>query len=236
MFNLFKKAHPCEEAVCILNHVEDRMSGKQTAPVKADYPIHQRMLSQFDRLLSSEKQMAKACQTMLGTVSSLSEFDVRMTHSAYSLTDFAKEMAVLSESNLAIVEEITASMNDVNDTIGHTSAKMQQLSEASQQLITKNDQSMEEIHEINLLKENVVTDTNHMREQIEQLVEMAGRVNEIVNGVAAIAEQTNLLALNASIEAARAGEFGRGFAVVADEIRKLADSKALPIPCNRPIA
>jgi methyl-accepting chemotaxis protein len=224
MFNLFKKAHPCEEAVCILNHVEDRMSGKQTAPVKADYPIHQRMLSQFDRLLSSEEQMAKACQTMLGSVSSLSEFDVRMTHSAYSLTDFAKEMAVLSESNLAIVEEITASMNDVNDTIGHTSAKMQQLSEASQQLIAKNDQSMEEIHGINLLKENVVTDTNHMREQIEQLVEMASRVNEIVNGVAAIAEQTNLLALNASIEAARAGEFGRGFAVVADEIRKLADS------------
>lgn len=224
MFDFFKKARPCDEAVCILNNVEDRMSGKKVGPVKADYHIHQRMLSQFDRLLSSEEKMSGACKTMLGTVSSLSEFDVRMTHSAYSLTNFAKEMAVLSESNLAIVEEITASMNDVNDTIGHSSTKMQQLSEASQQLIAKNDESMAEIHEINLLKENVVTDTNQMREQIEQLVEMATRVNEIVNGVAAIAEQTNLLALNASIEAARAGELGRGFAVVADEIRKLADS------------
>jgi len=62
-----------------------------------------------------------------------------------------------------------------------------------------------------------------MGQKIDQLVEMANKVNDIVHGVGQIAEQTNLLALNASIEAARAGENGRGFAVVADEIRKLAD-------------
>lgn len=226
MFNFLKKP-PCDEALCILKNVEDRMSGKVSgnlSDLKVDYPIHQRMLSQFDKLLNSEAKMSDACKSMLGTVSSLSEFDVKMTHSAYALTNFAKEMALLSESNLAIVEEITASMNDVNETIVHTSSKMLHLSESSKDLIRKNDESMVQINEINSLKEHVVTDTKLMRDQIEQLVDMATRVNEIVNGVAAIAEQTNLLALNASIEAARAGEFGRGFAVVADEIRKLADS------------
>ncbi len=224
MFNILKKNAPCDEALCILKNVEDRMNGKPVDPIQVAYPIHQRVLGTFDKLLASEAKMADACRTMLGTVSALSEFDVRMTHSSYSLTSFAKEMAALSESNLAIVEEITASMNDVNDTISQTSQKMLHLSAASQDLIAKNDESLVQIEEINALKENVVADTTLMSSQIEQLVAMATRVNDIVDGVAAIAEQTNLLALNASIEAARAGEFGRGFAVVANEIRKLADS------------
>ncbi len=224
MFNFLRKNAPCEEALCILQNVEDRLSGKPAGPIRVAYPIHQRVLGNFDKLLASEAKMAGACKTMLGTVSALSEFDVRMTHSSYSLMNFAKEMATLSESNLAIVEEITASMNDVNETIAQTSQKMVRLSAASQNLIAKNDESLVQIGEINALKENVVADTTLMRDQIEQLVDMATRVNDIVDGVAAIAEQTNLLALNASIEAARAGEFGRGFAVVADEIRKLADS------------
>jgi methyl-accepting chemotaxis protein len=224
MFNIFRKNAPCEEALCILKNVEDRINGKPAAPLQVAYPIHQRVLGNFDKLLASEAKMADACKTMLGTVSALSEFDVRMTHSSYSLINLAKDMATLSESNLAIVEEITASMNDVNETIAQTSQKMQHLSAASQDLIAKNDDSLVQIGEINALKENVVADTTLMRDQIEQLVDMATRVNDIVDGVAAIAEQTNLLALNASIEAARAGEHGRGFAVVAEEIRKLADS------------
>lgn len=223
MMNFFKKA-PCNEALCIIKNVEDRLKGKTVEPITVDYPIHQTMLKHFDRLLASEEKMSVSSKKMLGSISALSEFDVKMTHSAYKLIDFAQNMSQLSESNLAIVEEITASMNEVNETINHTSATMHQLSEASNDLIRKNDESMGQLNEINTLKEHVVNDTMTMSEQIAQLVEMADKVSEIVNGVEAIAEQTNLLALNASIEAARAGEFGRGFAVVANEIRKLADS------------
>ncbi len=49
-----------------------------------------------------------------------------------------------------------------------------------------------------------------MGQKIDQLVQMANRVNEIVNGVGEIAEQTNLLALNASIEAARQAKTEEG--------------------------
>jgi methyl-accepting chemotaxis protein len=115
-------------------------------------------------------------------------------------------------------------MNQVNDTISQTADTLKNLSDSSEVLLTRNNQSLSQIEEVNSLKNNVMNDANIMREQIRQLVEMSERVNDIVNDVRAIADQTNLLALNASIEAARAGEHGRGFAVVAQEIRKLADS------------
>jgi len=222
--NLFKKKSQCNEALCIIKNVEDRFNGKAVTDLTVEYPIHQTLFKYLDKLLTSEKKMSVSSKQMVNIISSLSEFDVKMTHSSYELIDFAQNMSALSESNLAIVEEITASMNDVNETIGHTSATMNQLSESSDNLIRKNDESMVQLTEVNTLKENVVKDTTSMSEQIAQLVDMAAKVSEIVNGVEAIAEQTNLLALNASIEAARAGEFGRGFAVVANEIRKLADN------------
>ena len=221
--SFFKKDAPCSEALCIIKNVEDRLRGKVVDNLKVEYPIHKTLLQHFDKLLTSEEKMSLNSKQMLNVISSLSEFDVKMKHSAYKMIDFAKNMSVVSESNLAIVEEITASMNDVNDTIGHTSDTMDQLSKSSHDLIRKNDESMFQLNEVNTLKENVVKDTTTMSEQIEQLVAMATKVNEIVNGVQVIAEQTNLLALNASIEAARAGEFGRGFSVVATEIRNLAD-------------
>ena len=223
MMKFFKKA-PCDEAVCIIKNVEDRLNGKIVENPKVDYPIHKTLFKHFDRLLESEKKMSINSKKMLLSTSSLSEFDVKTTYSAYKLIDFAKDMSVLSESNLAIVEEITASMNQVNNLIDNTSNTMNHLSQSSKTLVKKNDDSMIQLKELKILKENVTEDITTMNEQINQLVQMAAKINEIVNGVEEIAEQTNLLALNASIEAARAGEFGKGFAVVAEEIRKLADS------------
>ncbi len=62
--------------------------------------------------------------------------------------------------------------------------------------------------------------------KVEQLVEAAGRIGNVVTLIEAIASQTNLLALNATIEAARAGEAGKGFAVVASEVKQLAGQTA----------
>ncbi|UDF04294.1 globin-coupled sensor protein [Asticcacaulis sp. AND118] len=64
------------------------------------------------------------------------------------------------------------------------------------------------------------------RADINNLLESARQIGEVVNLISDIASQTNLLALNATIEAARAGEAGRGFAVVASEVKTLATQTA----------
>lgn len=220
----FLKKSPCDEARCIIQYVEDRFRGKVSDNFKVNYPIHQTILKHFDNLFANEEKMSTSSQKMLYAIASLSQFDVEMAHEAYELTAFADSLSSLSESNLAIVEQITASMNDVNEKISYTSNIMDKMSNSAGALIQKNDESMLQLDEVSKIKEYVIKDTVTMNEQIEQLVDMAEKVSEIVNGVEAIAEETNLLALNASIEAARAGELGRGFAVVANEIRKLADN------------
>lgn len=220
---VFKKSRPCHEAECIISHVEAIISGEKTTEPIVDYPIHKKMLSTINSLLGNEEEMANSAKEILEVTASISDFDMNMEHISEMLVQFSYEMANLSESNVAIVEETNASMAQVNETVVQAAATLNDLSDHSQQLLVSNNEGLKQIMEVAELKENVMKDAEQMKVQIERLVEMTDKISEIVGGVSKIADQTNLLALNASIEAARAGEHGKGFAVVAEEIRKLAD-------------
>lgn len=177
----------------------------------------------FDKLVENEKRMSEAAKQVLDIATALSSFDVGMSHISEQLLEFARELDDLSASNLKIVEETTASMEEVNTAIDNTAETLSRLSEESEQLSGQNETGRVLLEEVKDLKEDVVKDTEIMNEKIEQLVVLADEVGKIVDSVQGIANQTNLLALNAAIEAARAGEQGKGFAVVAEEVRGLAD-------------
>lgn len=213
----------CREAECIVSYAENAISGKKTACPNSDYPIHKRIKEVFDILLENEEKMSAAASGIIETVIAISSFDVGMSHISKQLNSFAEEIALLSQSNLAVVQQTTASMNQVSESIDNSTATLEELADNSVVLAKKNDESVGLLMEVYNLKEDVVRDTNSMNEKIQSLVHLANEVGKIVESVQGIANQTNLLALNAAIEAARAGEHGLGFAVVADEVRSLAD-------------
>ncbi len=221
---LRKEKGDCNEARCIVNYVQDRMEGKKGTLPEIQYDLHKSVYGLFERFFENEAKLSHSAKDLLGLGTKMSDFDIQMSHISYDLKSFATEIANLSESNLAIVEETTASMSVVTEAVNVSSETLEKLAQASEELITSNDVSIQKISQINALKENVMNNSAIMSQRIEELVELTNKVNEIVSTVDAIAEQTNLLSLNASIEAARAGENGKGFAVVASEIRKLADT------------
>ena len=227
MFKLSRKKTPCHEAYEMIEFVEGKFNNIHKEEPKLESPIHIKLMNYFKKLFYSEEKLNYSSKKLLSLVTKLSNFDVEIGHLANNLTSFSSELTDLSESNLAIVEETTASMNNVRETISNTTNTLNQISSEASMLMSKNDSSLKDINEINVLREEVISRLDVMNNKINRLFSLTNEIDKIVGGVADIANQTNLLALNASIEAARAGEHGKGFSVVANEIRSLSETTKL---------
>lgn len=179
--------------------------------------------SDVNSLEESERALSKAAGELIDTTGALSAFDVGMSHMSQQLMRFSKELADVSDSNLAIVQETTASASLVSDNVQIASNTLDMVTEDAKMLSKRTEESRDLLSQARDIKDEMVEDMRQMTNEMKSLLGIVEEVNSIVEKVQSIASQTNLLALNASIEAARAGEMGKGFAVVAEEVRKLAD-------------
>ncbi|MFC7686309.1 methyl-accepting chemotaxis protein [Ureibacillus sp. GCM10028918] len=114
--------------------------------------------------------------------------------------------------------------------IEQISGGIQQVSDASENVLNLSNLSLENANIGNVAMDNVIDQMNVIDKSVKlssnainELENQSQEISTFINIIQEISNQTNLLALNASIEAARAGENGKGFAVVADEVRKLAN-------------
>ena len=88
-------------------------------------------------LIANEVRLSKASKALIDTTGTLSSFDVGMTYISGQLMDYARSLSEVSDSNLAIVEETTASLNMVDENAKATAAMLGQLNEDAQILAAK---------------------------------------------------------------------------------------------------
>lgn len=204
----------------------------------ADNPKIRKHTGRGDELGS----IAAATDGLIGSLQSISD---TLNDCSRSLNEKAESMHVSSLSladdtsdNIAVTEQLSASMENTNTLIRNVNAEIESINQLMVTIMHGIEASVgtssEVIGSASEMKQQADFAYQNGQAKLEETKEAIGeaieklknltKINELAAEILSIAGKTNLLSLNASIEAARAGEAGKGFAVVAGSIADLAET------------
>lgn len=182
-----------------------------------------KILEMYQRLCNGREQFEKVVDKNLQAVMQISALDLSVEHFAKEITKVSGELTNASNSIhqvTGVTTKVTQEVADAHEGLTYT---IVEASTEAETVYTNIKSGQKELTSIKDLSTTTIQNSQEMQNDMDNLLSVINRMNEVIEGINAISAQTNLLALNASIEAARAGEAGKGFAVVAEEIRQLAE-------------
>lgn len=177
----------------------------------------------YTQLENGRKQIQTVVTDTLDVTMGMSSFDLLMEDGKKKLKSASTRLAKSTQNILEIsreTERISSRTRKEQEELTHGIAEA---AEESLIVTHKIDESQSKLKTLLNISWDTIQSSNDMKQDMSELSDIIGHMNEVISSITAISSQTNLLALNASIEAARAGEAGKGFAVVAEQIRQLAD-------------
>lgn len=188
-----------------------------------DYSKQPELGEIYKRLIQGRSQFEEAMAGDIDAVMQISSLDLAINHHTDNMISLSDNVAEATQHIYGASAETSQVAGQVNEQHEELTTTIIQASEASEEVYKKIEEGQEELTNIRDLSDQAIDVSKEMQKDMDELLGVINRMNEVIAGINSISSQTNLLALNASIEAARAGEAGRGFAVVADEIRELAE-------------
>jgi methyl-accepting chemotaxis protein-1 (serine sensor receptor) len=165
-----------------------------------------------DELAVAINTLRSSVQKLAVIVREVREGSEEIATSTDQISSGNQDLANRGASMAAVVEQTSAAMDALQDTVASNVNGAQRAN-----------QMVQEAYQVAARGGQVVQQAVNTMEAITASSRKIGDIIQVIDG---IAFQTNILALNAAVEAARAGEQGRGFAVVATEVRALAGRSA----------
>jgi len=177
----------------------------------------------YKRITSAHGNVEDIFKKNLSALLSITGVDIQVNHHMDKLSNMTSTVDNATQVILDVSKGTSIVADEVNQQQEQLTSTITETASDSDRIYNKIEQGQHELTNIKVLSNNTIDISKQTETDMNELLGVVNRMNEVIEGINSISSQTNLLALNASIEAARAGEAGKGFAVVAEEIRKLAE-------------